>query len=66
MSKPDILSMTLEECRALAESLGEKKFRGEQLYGWMQKGTPLSEMKKRTIYSSSVDSSSSGSSTITC
>lgn len=45
MSKPDILSMTLEECRALAESLGEKKFRGEQLYGWMQKGTPLSEMK---------------------
>ena len=45
MSKPDILSMTLEECRALAESLGEKKFRGEQLYGWMQKGAPLLEMK---------------------
>jgi len=45
MSKPDILSMTLNECRDLAVSLGERKFRGEQLYGWMQKGTPISEMK---------------------
>ncbi|MBE6587855.1 MAG: 23S rRNA (adenine(2503)-C(2))-methyltransferase RlmN [Ruminococcaceae bacterium] len=45
MSKPEILSMTLDECRALSLSLGEKKFRGEQLYGWMQKGAPLSEMK---------------------
>lgn len=45
MSKPDILSMTLDECRELSLSLGEKKFRGEQLYGWMHKGAPLSEMK---------------------
>ncbi|MBQ2730031.1 MAG: 23S rRNA (adenine(2503)-C(2))-methyltransferase RlmN [Clostridia bacterium] len=45
MSKPDILSMTLDECRALAVELGEKKFRGEQLYGWMQKGMPVSDMK---------------------
>ena len=45
MGKPDILGMTLEECRALAEAFSEKKFRGEQLYGWMQKGTPVNEMK---------------------
>ncbi|MBR6676374.1 MAG: 23S rRNA (adenine(2503)-C(2))-methyltransferase RlmN [Clostridia bacterium] len=45
MSKPDILSMTLEECREFVLSLGEKKFRADQLYGWMQKGTPLTEMK---------------------
>lgn len=45
MSKPDILSMTLDECRELVLSLGEKKFRADQLYGWLQKGAPLSEMK---------------------
>ncbi len=45
MEKQDILSLSLEECRSLAVELGEKKFRGEQLYGWMQKGAPLSEMK---------------------
>ena len=37
--------MTLEECRETVLSLGEKKFRADQLYGWMQKGAPLSEMK---------------------
>ena len=45
MEKHDILSMTLEECREAVLSLGEKKFRADQLYGWMQKGAPLSEMK---------------------
>ena len=45
MSKPDILSMSLEECRETVLSMGEKKFRADQLYGWMQKGVPLSEMK---------------------
>jgi len=44
MEKTDILSLTLDECRSLAVEMGEKKFRGEQLYSWMQKGTPLSEM----------------------
>lgn len=37
--------MTLEECREAVLSLGEKKFRADQLYGWMQKGAPLEEMK---------------------
>ena len=45
MSKPDILSMTLDECRSLVLSLGEKKFRADQLYSWMQKGVPFSEMQ---------------------
>ena len=43
--KPDILGYTLEECCDLAVELGDKKFRGQQLFGWMQKGAPLSEMK---------------------
>ena len=43
--KPDILGYTLEECCDLAVKLGDKKFRGQQLFGWMQKGAPLSEMK---------------------
>lgn len=45
ITKPDILGMTLAECKALAASMGQAAFRGQQLYGWMQKGTPLSEMK---------------------
>lgn len=43
-NKPDILGMTEEECGEFAASLGEKRFRGAQLYSWMQKGIPLDEM----------------------
>lgn len=43
-SKTDILGLTKPECEAFAQNLGEKKFRGGQLYGWMQKGTPIDEM----------------------
>ena len=43
--KTDILGLTFEECRTLAVQMGEKAFRGEQLYRWMQKGVPLEEMK---------------------
>ena len=39
----DILSLTLAECKELAVSLGEKAFRGEQVYRWMQKGAPIEE-----------------------
>lgn len=39
----DILSLTLEECKKLAVDLGEKGFRGEQMYRWMQKGAPMEE-----------------------
>lgn len=42
--KPDLLGMTLGEAKALAKDLGEAAFRGQQLYGWMQKGVPLEEM----------------------
>ena len=42
--KPDILGMTLEESKALAKNLGEASFRGQQLYGWMQKGVFIDEM----------------------
>ena len=43
--KVDILSMTLEELRTFVVSLGEKRFRADQLYGWMQKGARFDEMK---------------------
>lgn len=39
----DILSLSLAECKELAVSLGEKGFRGEQVYRWMQKGAPIEE-----------------------
>ena len=39
----DILSLTMPECKELAVSLGEKAFRGEQVYRWMQKGAPIEE-----------------------
>lgn len=43
--KVDILAMTEEEVRIfVSECLGEAKFRGTQLYGWMQKGVPFEEM----------------------
>ena len=43
--KPDILSMTRDELRELVVSLGEPRYRADQLYGWMQKGAPLGEMR---------------------
>ncbi|MEE1312393.1 MAG: 23S rRNA (adenine(2503)-C(2))-methyltransferase RlmN [Lachnospiraceae bacterium] len=36
---PDIKSMTLRELEEYVESIGEKKFRGKQLYEWMHKKT---------------------------
>ena len=43
--KPDVLSMTRDELREYIVSLGEPRFRADQLYGWMQKGAPLDEMR---------------------
>lgn len=43
-AKTDILGLNKSECADFVEALGEKRFRGTQLYGWMQKGTPLEEM----------------------
>ena len=43
-TKPDILSMTLDELKAYVRTLGEKDFRAVQLYGWMQKGAAIEEM----------------------
>ena len=33
----DLKSMTLPQLEAFVESIGEKKFRGKQLYDWMHK-----------------------------
>ncbi len=41
--KVDILGLTLTECKEFALQIGEKAFRGEQMYGWMQKGAPIEE-----------------------
>ena len=43
--KPDILSLSRDELRELVISLGEPRFRADQLFGWMQKGAPLDEMR---------------------
>lgn len=40
----DLLSMTLSELEEFIVSLGEKKFRAKQLYGWMLKGESLENM----------------------
>ncbi len=46
MQGADILSMTESELeKFVVEELGEPRFRAAQLYGWMQKGVPVSEMK---------------------
>ena len=42
--KPDLLGMTLAETKAFVKDLGEAAFRGQQLYGWMQKGASFDEM----------------------
>lgn len=36
--------MTPEEVKALVVSLGEAGYRAGQLYSWLAKGTPFSEM----------------------
>ena len=38
MNKTDLLGMTIEELKAFAAEMGEKPFRGKQLYGWITKG----------------------------
>ena len=38
MEKIDLLSLTLEEVENLIVSLGEKKFRGKQIFQWVNKG----------------------------
>lgn len=43
-TKPDLLGMTLDETKAFVKALGDAAFRGQQLYGWMQKGAPFAEM----------------------
>jgi 23S rRNA (adenine2503-C2)-methyltransferase len=41
----DLRSLTLEETEALAESLGQKKYRGRQLFSWIYRGkTSFREM----------------------
>ena len=42
--RADFMSMTAEELEAFVVSLGEKPYRAGQLFGWMAKGAPLSEM----------------------
>ncbi len=44
MNRPDIMSMYPSELEEFVLSLGEKKFRAEQLFSWMARGVPLSEM----------------------
>jgi len=36
--KPELRSMTLQEMIQLTEALGEKKFRGKQVYAWVHRG----------------------------
>lgn len=38
MSKLDLLSLTLEEIEELVEELGEKKYRGKQIFQWANRG----------------------------
>lgn len=38
MKKLDLLSLTLEEIEELVEGLGEKRFRGKQVFQWINKG----------------------------
>ncbi len=45
MEKIDILSMNKEELVSFIISLGEPKFRAEQVWGWLMKGADFSEMK---------------------
>ncbi|SES66159.1 23S rRNA m(2)A-2503 methyltransferase [Natronincola peptidivorans] len=38
MAKEDLLSLTIEEIEAIVEKVGEKKYRGKQIFQWVQKG----------------------------
>ena len=40
----DILSMTLPEIEALLTQLGQPRFRGKQVFTWLHRGTPFSQM----------------------
>lgn len=42
--KPDLLSMFPEELSALAESLGQPAYRGEQIFSWLCRGVRPAEM----------------------
>ena len=42
--KIDIASMLEEELADYLVSIGEKKFRASQIFSWLSKGTPISEM----------------------
>ena len=37
MEKKDLRSLTIEEMTELAESMGQKTFRGKQLFEWIHK-----------------------------
>ena len=41
---PDILSMTRDELRDYIVSLGEARYRADQLYSWMMRGAGFDEM----------------------
>lgn len=38
MNRTDLLGMTTEELKAFAVELGEKPFRGKQLFKWISRG----------------------------
>lgn len=38
MTKVDLLSLTLADIESLLENMGEKKFRGKQIFEWINKG----------------------------
>ncbi len=40
----DLLSMTITELESYCKDVGEPRFRAKQLFGWMQSGTPVSDM----------------------
>ena len=40
----DILSMTLPEIEAFLTQLGQPRFRGKQVFTWLHRGTPFSQM----------------------
>ncbi|MBR5743599.1 MAG: 23S rRNA (adenine(2503)-C(2))-methyltransferase RlmN [Clostridia bacterium] len=43
-NKTDLLSLSRDEIVALTESLGEPRFRAEQLLSWTARGVPIGEM----------------------
>ena len=40
----DILSLTLPEVEALLTSWGQPRFRGKQVFTWLHRGTPFTNM----------------------